>query len=78
MAGQVWSQQYNTHPVVRAAGPGETVWPLGLFCDKVPFTQRDQALVFYVYNLVSGQRHLNIALRTSEMCGCGCQGWCTV
>ena len=73
-----WSRQYTAHPVVQQASEGEVVMPIGLFCDKVPFHKRDSALVFYFVNFISGKRHLTIAIRSSEMCGCGCKGWCTL
>ena len=31
-----------------------------------------------MYSLLTGKRHLCIALRASEMRHCGCLGWCTV
>eukprot|EP00974_Lingulodinium_polyedra_P056948 5478095-Lingulodinium_polyedra.AAC.1 len=65
-------------PSGQDAAPGERVWPIAVFCDKVPFQHRDSALVFYFYNLVTGVRHLSIVLRTSEMCDCGCHGWCSL
>ena len=77
-SGGSWSRQYTAHPVVQGAPEGEAVMPIGLFCDGVPFQKRDSALVFYVVNLLSGKRHLTIAIRTSEMCACGCKGWCTL
>ena len=46
IANRTWSAQYYEHPVVRNAAPSERVWPLALFCDKVPFQHRDSALVF--------------------------------
>ena len=78
IANREWSSQHMEHPVVKSARPDEHVWPLGLFCDKVPFQHRDSALVFFLYNLVSGVRHLSIALRSSDLCQCGCHGWCTL
>ena len=78
LEGGSWTSQYHSHPVVQAAQPGETVWPVALFCDKVPFQNRDSLLVFYVHNMISGRRHLCCSLRTSEMCHCGCSGWCSV
>ena len=78
VANNEWTEQYKTHPVVRGSRNGEHVWPCALYCDKVPFLKRDSALVFYMYNLVSKVRHLIIVLRASEMCQCGCHGWCTL
>ena len=33
---------------------------------------------FFVYNLVSGRRHLAAVLRKSYICKCGCKGWCRI
>jgi hypothetical protein len=31
-----------------------------------------------VISLVTGISHLNAVLRKSELCACGCAGWCTI
>ena len=72
-----WSSAYFEHAVVRSAAPGQMVWPLALYIDGVPFIKRDSLVCFCAYNLVSGKRHLLVTLRKSEMCRCGCLGWCS-
>ena len=32
----------------------------------------------FVYNMVTGHRCLIIVIRKSELCKCGCRGWCTL
>jgi len=72
-----WANVYANHRVV-LDNPGEEVYPIALFVDGVPFTQRDSLLAFYSYNLLTGIKHLNAVLRKSQICRCGCRGWCTV
>ena len=33
---------------------------------------------FFVHTIISNRRHLVALLRKSELCRCGCRGWCTV
>ena len=75
--GHEWSANYMDHPLVKASGD-EAVHPLGLYVDGVPFLKKDSLLAFYGYHLVSGRRHLLVVLRKSQMCQCGCLGWCTI
>ena len=53
-------QIYKDHPVVRSAGVDETVWPVCIYFDGVPFQKKDGLLAFYCCNLVSGIRHLSV------------------
>jgi hypothetical protein len=73
-----WHDLYIQHEVVRSAPPGAPVYPLALYVDAVPFQRRDSAVAFYVYNLVSNTRHLSVVVRRSQLCRCGCLGWCTL
>ena len=41
VVGQEWSDAHTNHAVVRCAGPHERVYPLALYLDGVPFTNRD-------------------------------------
>ena len=66
------------HPVVQNAPATADVWPLCLYVDGIPLTKRDGMLAFYVYNMISEKRHLCVTLRRSEMCFCGCGGWCSL
>ena len=75
---QEWSDAYTSNEVVRSAGPHERVYPLALYLDGVPFTKRDGLIGFFAYNLVSMKRHMLLTLRKSQLCRCGCQGWCTL
>jgi len=78
MEGQEWSDVYKAHPVVLAAPEGEPVYPLALYVDGVQFQKRESVVGFYVYNLITGYRHLCLAIRKSSLCRCGCQGHCSI
>lgn len=74
--GNEFPQAYDDHPVRRSyAGP---VLPLAIFMDGVQFNKRSGMLAIYLYNLVSGVRHMLCAVRKSELCACGCRGWCSL
>ena len=44
----------------------------------VPYTKEESFIGFFVYNLITGTRHLSVILRKSDLCACGCRGWCTL
>lgn len=77
VARRDWPQSYTEHPVVREAPPG-SVLPLALYLDGVPFSKSDGFLAFWVYNLLTMQRHLVAVLRKSFACTCGCKRWCSL
>ena len=72
-----WPPAYYKHPVVQASAPG-TVSPLCLYLDGVVFAKKDSVLGLWCFNLQTGVRHLLAGLRRTEMCKCGCRGWCTL
>ena len=72
-----WSDAYKKHPVVMASAP-RTVVPLALYIDGVPFTKHDSFLAFWVYNLITMERHLVAVIRKSCACACGCRRWCSI
>ena len=73
-----WAESYRTHTVVTSAAEGEDVWPLTVCCDTLSIHKRVSALIFTVCNLVCCTRHRCIAVCSSELCKCGCLGWCTL
>ena len=52
--------------------------PLAFYVDGVSFTRTDSCVGFFIYNVVTGTRILCATLRKSELCACGCRGWCSV
>ena len=77
LRGGAWSECFAKHDVV-VDSPGVNVWPVALYLDGFPFSKRDGALAFYAYNMISDKRHLVAILRRSQMCSCGCLGWCSL
>ena len=69
---------YTEHPVVTGAPAGELVYPLSIYMDGIAHTRLDSALAVWCYFSTCGKRHLLAILRRSEMCNCGCKGWCTL
>jgi len=67
---------YYDNDIVKENPPG-TVHPCIIYVDAVPFTRTDGALGFYCYNLLTQARILCAVLRKTELCACGCKGWCT-
>lgn len=74
---ETWPPTYHRHPCVTSAHPGEVVHPVALYVDGVPTTKRDGVVAFWVYSLISFKRHLCAVVRKSELCRCGCKGWCS-
>ena len=68
---------YTGHPVVEAAGAGESVIPLSFYIDGVAYSNNDTVIGYWLTNEVSERRHLLCALRNKLLCQCGCRGWCT-
>eukprot|EP00969_Alexandrium_andersonii_P167310 7396061-Alexandrium_andersonii.AAC.1 len=46
--------------------------------DGVSFARADSVLGVWVYNVVTQLRHLAAVFRKSELCQCGCDGWCSL
>ena len=70
--------KYWDHEFVKASPPEELVHPFSLYLDGVPFSRHDSVLGFWAQLLFSPERHLLFVIRKSEMCGCGCGGWCSL
>ena len=68
---------YFEHDIVKRHA-GKPVMPCALYLDGVPFSNRDGLLGVFVYSLISQVRHLVAIIRKSNICRCGCRGWCTI
>jgi len=68
---------YRTHDLVKRF-PAERLLPLALFIDGVVLNKRSSMIAFFLYNLISGRRHLLCCFRKSELCQRGCRGWCSL
>ena len=63
---------------MEAVATGVDVHPIALYLDGVNFQRQDSVLGFWCYVLYTGKRHLLAVIRRSEVCSCGCRGWCTL
>jgi len=70
--------RYHEHVVVREAAPETPVYPYALYVDGVKFSRTDGAIGFWLCNLVTHLRQLIMTQRKTELCSCGCRGWCTI
>ena len=53
-----------------------------MYVDAVRYTRTqpgrtDSVIAWWMYNLVSGKRHIIFLMRKAELCRCGCAGWCS-
>ena len=71
-------QRYFDHIVKQRAPPGVPVYPCFLYIDGLKFQRTDGMVRITVKCLVTHVNHLCMAIRKSEMCACGCRGWCTI
>ena len=67
---------YTEHTVVLRS-IGKLVLPLALFIDGVAYALTDSVVGVWVYNYITGTRHLVALVRKHLTCRCGCRGWCT-
>jgi len=84
-AATQWPPCFYEHRLVkRAVDLDEPApLPLALYVDGVRYTaplagRTDSIVGFWLINLATSKRHILCGLRSSEMCRCGCRGWCTV
>ena len=54
---------YFNHDVVQASREDERVWPLAVYTDGFDFTRTDSCIALWVYNIISGVRHVCIVMR---------------
>ena len=76
ITNQEWAPDYFSHPVVR--GATKPALPFALYVDGAPYSKNDGFLAFIIYNLVTNVRHLSVLILKSDLCQCGCRGWCTI
>ena len=69
---------YFQHKAYLDAPADTPVYPLVVYLDGVKFQRVDGVLGVWIYNLVTGLRQLLVVVRKSQLCACGCRGWCTV
>jgi len=69
---------YHDHPVVKSAAASETVLPMVLYVDGVNFGRGESCLGFWCQFLFGKRRWPCAVFRKTELCNCGCRGWCTI
>ena len=82
--GVLTTRKYTEHPQLSKAqelGWGKPL-PLAAYIDGVTFRQAasgrsDSTTGFWLTNVLSGTRYLVTVIRDSDLCSCGCRGWCS-
>ena len=70
---------FTSHPVTLACNAsGQFAWPLALYVDGVKFAREDTAIGFWIVDLITGRRWSLGNMRKSQLCHCGCKGWCSI
>ena len=68
--------EFSDHSVVR---DGDVrVFPVGYYSDAVPHTRSDSFIAYYLSNGLNARRFLLCSVRKSDLCKCGCKGYCTL
>ena len=64
----------------RAKAEGDEVppVPIGMYVDGVPYLKRGHFVALWVYNLLTGVRHVIVVFKKETLCQCGCRAWCTL
>ena len=70
--------RFLEHPVYLSKPHGSPVHPVSLYIDGIPFTRHDGVISVTVTHLVTKVPHLVALLRKSQVCRCGCKGWCSI
>lgn len=69
---------FTENPLVSEAPADVEVHPLAIYMDGVQHNRTDSVLGIWCYLLLTGKRHLLGVIRKSELCACGCRGWCSL
>ena len=78
LPGFATTPHYASHPVVNTAPEGVFVWPISVYLDGVKFARQDSVLGIWIACHLTGKRFLCANMRKSELCTCGCRGWCSL
>ena len=75
-----WIKQYDEHPLVVNATREQKmrILPVTIYMDGAEYNKKDGLIVFTVRFSFSRKRHLCWAVRKTNVCECGCGGWCTL
>ena len=72
-----WPAACYDHEVVKNSKEKQ-VLPCVLYVDGAKTTKRDGVIGFWTHELITMRRCLVAVLAKSEMCRCGCGGWCSI
>ena len=77
---QEWIQAYERHDEVKKATMEERkrLLPITIYMDGAEYNKKDGLIVFTVRFSFSRKRHLCWAVRKTNLCDCGCGGWCSL
>ena len=78
LPGFATTPHYASHPVANTAPEGVFVWPISVYLDGVKFARQDSVLGIWIACHLTGKRFLCANMRKSELCTCGCRGWCSL
>jgi hypothetical protein len=70
-------RSYFAHPVVQGCPAGTPCIPVSLYLDAVKCTRTENVLGIWLHNIVTSRHHLLGVLRKTELCQCGCRGYCS-
>ena len=73
---------FRSHPVVkkceRAGIHRSRIRAGGIYMDAAKYSNNDSFEGIFYNDIESGYRCLVVVVRKSELCNCGCRGWCTL
>ncbi len=72
---------YKSNPTVRASE--QRPLPVNVYLDAVQYIQQSAGRCesvngLWVENAISQRRHFVCAVRSGDLCACGCRAWCTI
>ncbi len=79
-----WAPSFWDHEEHTVLGDDRPCWPIALYCDGIQYSKQtsvgkaESALGFFVYKLRSQRRISAAVLQKSQLCRCGCRGYCTL
>lgn len=73
-----WTESFLEHPVTLEVGDPSKVCPYSLYVDAAPFSKPESFWGLWAEDTRSGKIYLVAVCLKSDMCQCGCRGYCSV